>query len=741
MNRLTIGLCLPLLALALACEDDAASGGGGPGDMLHDAAVVDPDMSVPQPDARVMPVVDAEPPEPDAAPPRPGYVEVTLMPRRPIYALTANITASAAVFDQNGMPMPRATVEWRVTPAGLADIDAEGAITLLGEGPGAVMACAGEVCGRAAIYVDAGPPSLTVEAPERGAILGPADGEGIEVRGTASDSSGHVEVRVNGAPVEVDAEGHFATTLAAQFGVNRVEVTADDGVQRTPARDVRDVLWAPAFIPVDEQGATVPSAVTLRLDQALLDTDQEVGLRREAGEVRIGDAAELIDALVQLVELGALLPDPQLVDTDALSLRVTHVSLGRPEVEMIFTAEGIELFVRLPAVEADTEGQLVVEGEEISLNGTLRAGVAAFARLDLSLDNQLHVEVGDVGVALESIGGQFQSETARTLVETLGTALGNVARDLALGLIEGLIRDQLPSLIEAGLESLLSTLSSIPLQFDTGLEGVPPLDLELQIAPAALELQREQMMRLGLDARVQHRQPVVAPHEDPGVAQLSPDEFIEGQGNGLGAAVRFALLNGLLHEVWRTGLLQIAPPLPPELAGVLGEVRIDATMPPVIAPAPVGSELPLLLQIGDLRMSTQGLAAPAPDVYAISLQVAAGVRLDGAHIELQVAEAPDIQAVLIEQGQDTPLLTADALAGLLGRVIWPLVEEALANGLAFGIDPIEIDPGLLADYAPRIEGMTIAPDFGHRLRIDAGRLTAEGRLDIRLLLGEAPPAD
>lgn len=739
-HPLSAWLVAPLAALALgACTD--ATNVAADDAAFDQGPIVDPDTGL-APDGGPLP--DMAPP--DMAPPQPAWVELELSPRRAIYALDAVVQLEATAFDRFGEPLADEPIRFDVAPGAIGTVDDAGSLTFSGEGPATVLACAGMVCGRAAVFVDDGPPTLVVESPERGAILDGEGGATLTVTGSAVDSAGPVTVRVNGVPAEVDGEGRFAVEIPATFGVNRVEVSADDGVQPDPAYDVRDVLWAPAYEAVEPDGVTVSGAVSVRVDQALLDTDTPIAVPDEGGPLRAGDVAQVLDILVQLVELDSLLGDPQLVEGEPLELRIEAVELGRPDVQMIFTAEGLELFMVLPGVEVQTSGRLIIEDEEIDLTGSIEAEIAAFADLQVGLDESLTVTVGDVQVNLESIRGRYASDTANALIDSLGTLLGNLVRDLAQDLIAGLVADQLPALVDSALESVLGTIGNIPLQFETGIDGVPPLDLALQITPSGLHIERATFMQLVLDARVQHPGPVEAPHADPGVPVLSSPEWVEVEGDGIGASMRLALLNGLLHEVWRTRLLNISPPLPDELVGVLGEVILDARTPPVVVPAPLGSDFPLEVQIGDLRMSTQAPNADAADIYAISLAVGAGIGIDGANIELQVADEPDIDVVRIQQGQEFPLLNADALAGLLLRVVWPMVQDALGEGLAFGVDPIAVDPAALAEYAPRLQGLTLAPGFRGAPRVDAGRVGLDGRLDVNMTIApiggvEMPPPE
>ncbi|MCB9522042.1 MAG: hypothetical protein H6702_01510 [Myxococcales bacterium] len=717
--------------LAVGCSDDAPASKPAPADMRPD--LQPGDMG---PGADMAPAADEGVAPDQAPPPRPEavWVEVTLQPRRALYALDAEVRVSATAFDRVGAPIDGAPLTWSVAPPGAATL-ADGRLNFLAEGPGAVVACAGDgVCGRAAFFVDGGPPSLVLASPLRGESLGQDGSETIHVAGTAADSGGAVSVRVNGTPVALGEGGAFTLDLPARFGINRIEVVADDGVQ-DPVRDVREVLWAPRYTPVDETGATLRDALAIRIDQALLDANRPVDVPGEAAELTLQGAAQILELLIALADVTGVLGDPQLVDTEAFSLRVARVDLGKPEIDLFFSNAGAELFMRLPRIAVATEGGIEVQGAPISLDGTLRASMAAFASLHIAVvDGALQVEVGDVGIAVESLTGNFANPTAEVLVETFGSRLGTLARDLANDLVLGLIEEQLPTLITGVLDGLLTTLAEIPIDVSAPIEGIPPLNLRLAITPAGLDLQRRELMGLRMDARVSHLAPVLAPHADPGVPTLSRPEYLWVAGEGLGGVVRLALLNGLLHEVWRAGLLQLTPPLPPEVSVLLSAVTIDGRLPPVVAPAPEGSDLPLEVQLGDLRVAVTGPRAEAPDLYAVDLRVGVSVAAEAGQFELVVAESPLIRATLIDQAGDRPFLSGEQLATLLEGLVWPQVQEALAGGLAFGIDPIEVDPATLAGFAPRVTGLSLTPRFEGAPAVREGRAELEGGIDVGVRL-------
>ncbi len=740
MSRSILVLSTALVLLA-GCGDDSASNGDPEADAAApdaapiepDAAPIDPDAASIEPDAAPI-EPDAAPIEPDAAPLEAAWVVVELDPRRGLYDLDDAITASATAYDFAGRVIPGAKVSWSVEPPGIATIEPSGVMALLGEGQGFAVACvAGGSCGRAAFYVDAAPPSLVVEEPARGALLGGGNQRTIRVRGAAGDGGGHVSVRVNGVPVDLDADGNFTIDVEARFGVNRLEVTADDGVRRPAVRELREVLWAPSWIPTDEAGATIPGALELQLDQALLDRDGPLELPDGGGAVVLDELALVLGALLRLADPATLLGDLSFGDGDAMSLRADGARLGEPDVDLYFVPGGMEVFIRLPDMEISTSGHFVLEGERIALDGALHASLAAFARLRMGLDGQLHVEVDDVSVAIEALAGDFVDPAADALIGTFGSRLRDAAEALTGEAVEGLLGDGLPALVSEGLVSLLGSIAEVPIELDPNIEGFTPVTLRLALSPSALELRRRASMRLALDARIGQQGAVRAPHEDPGVPELARPGA-RGPGPGLSGGVRLELINGILHEVWRAGLLRLSPPLPEQLAASLGRVDIDGVLPPVVAPAPPGSAYPLELQIGELRLETHPMMAEVGDVYAISIRAGLGIRVVGGRFELAVSEDPDVSAVLLAQAGVRAVLPPDVLATLLEAVVWPQLQEALAGGLSLGFDPVEVDPESLQRIAPRLQGLTVSTRFGLDPAFEGDHVVLEGGLDVELQL-------
>lgn len=723
-------ILLCALVAAVGCDDDVTNV------PLPDSTVL-PDMAADQgvTDA----TFDAAEPEPIvdmAPPPGPGWILVDIAPRRSLYAAGDTFTASAEVFDVFGEDITP-PVEWRLDPPTIGAVDASGAVTLSGEGQGFVVACVDDVCGQAGFFVDNAPPGLIVESPEANARLTGFAGRNLTVSGRASDSRGQIAVHVNGEPADVDAEGRFAIDLQADFGVNRVTIVADDGV-RTPVQVVRDVMWAPRWRAADETGVDLPGAMALRLDQTLLDADAEVEIPQRAGEASARELAAFVAALIGLVDGRGLLGDPEISSSESLTLTIDSISLGEPEVDIGFTAAGLELFIRLPGMTVNTRGHLVIEDQRLSLNGSINASMVAFAEMSLSLgeDGSFQVQAGEIGVAVERIEGDFANESVEALLSALGSQLNAVVRGLVLDLVEGVVRDSLPGAVQTALSGILESLERLPLNIDLGIEGLSPVRMELLMQPARMGIARRTNAGISLDGRIQYiGEPPVALHPDPGVPELSEPDAVDVPGGGLGLSARLMLINALLHEVWRGGLLRFQPPLPAQFAGLLGEVRVDAEIPPIVAPAPPDIDFPLVADVVmKLEMQPEGL--PEPHLFSLRLRAGIGIAINEGRFGLTIAESPVLDAALIRRGNDqAPPLGPDALEAFVEAALWPEVQEALTRGLDLDLSPVDVDVGAFFDIAPRVEGLSIGPVFEGDAFVQDGRLHLEGALEVLMQLG------
>ena len=696
---------------------------------------------------------DAAPAARDAASSPIGWVEVTLAPRHALYTRGDVIAVSARVVDRRGaeVRIEDASLEWRVEPPGHAAVEG-GTLTFRAEGPGAVVACVGEgPCGRAAFVVDDGPPALELTSPAQGAVIGGAGGATISVQGLVPDASSDsdVVVRVNGLIAGLTDAGRFAIDVPAQFGINRIEVTADDGVRRPPARVVRDVLWGRGFARTRSEGLILPGVFQLRLDQALLDGDGPIDPPDGGGELELSDLAQTLGHLLAATDADALLGEIGAVGGGDFELLFEGVRVGRPEIDLALVDGGFGLFVRLPDVAFETAGSLDFQGEQVDLGGTIRVSVATFVDIALVAGDgvELTALAGPIGVAVERVTGEMDDATAQALLATLGSELRDALEMSVVDAVEALVGDRVAGMAASTLNGMLSELSRLPVRVNPRLEGVEPVRFDLMVTPAALDIGRRDGLALLLDAAIVHAAPVEAMPGDPGVVRWGDVDpgAVDGTTAGdprvirlldapLAAAVHLDLLNAVLHEIWRGGLLSATPPLPDGVDALRG-VSIDAPLPPIIVPRQIRDAYPLELQIGALEIRLVGARSEVPDLHRLGLRVGVALDLEDAALRLVVSPDPEFDVQLESLGGETAVIGPAAVAALIEALFWPQVVESIRNGLVLPLAAADVDLESLAEFAPRVRQLVIEPTFDAGARIVDGWILLPGRLSNRLTLG------
>ena len=725
---------LCLCALLYAC-DDSATGASGETDATGSDATAS-DAGPGGADVAVTPDPDAAP-EPDMFVwPEAGFVEMHLLPRRAVYTRDDHPQATAIVYDRFGEELAGYPLRWDVRPAAQASLDDTQTLTFLEEGAGAVRACVHpDLCGRVSFFVDDAAPILEIISPARGEVVVGPDPV-IEVRGR-TDADPEIAVFINDLPVEVAADGTFSWSTRARFGLNRIDAIADDGVRRPPTRVVQDVVWAPAIHPVQADGVDLPDPISVRIDQRLLDTG-EPPPEPDMGVQTVSDIAGLLEVFLARVEpLGLLVDDPVLAEGAPMSLRVEGLDIGTPDAELNFTDQGLEAFLRIDGLSITTSGNFDLEGVDIGLDGTVSVNAAAFVSvaIEADADGVPTLRIIDADVAIERVFGDMADSTAQAILDTFGSLLRTVIEGFARDLVDDVVRQEVPNFLEGSLAGALDGLRHIPL--DVVDDGPPAIDLHLDLnfeLDAPVSTARDSLA-LGLRGRVGQRGPVAAPHPSQGIPAEGVGEAPTWPAaGGLAFAVRLLTINALAHEVWRQGLLQLDlnASIPEEFSALIADARVDARLPPLVVATAPGSPYFFELQLGELDLYARSAANDAPDRFVISLRAGLVLEVGEGGIRFDITDEPDIRAFLLEQGGDRPVLPADALARLIGPLVWPQVREALGEGLQLDLPEAHVGAEVYGEIAPTLRDIHLVPSFPLDPIIRHGWLVLAAGFEARL---------
>jgi hypothetical protein len=677
-----------------------------------------------------------------------GLVEVDMLvssPKPPpvIAALRLQVSPWRSQFKRGDTPDVKVFVqreagdEVEVTTQALIGVEPENGVTLTSEftlsflksGTAVVTACYSNLCDQVNLIVNDGPPTLVVTAPIFGAALTGPQSQGITVTGNANDDGPSFVVKVNDTIVEVDEAGNFTTSVPAVFGMNSITVTADDGLSVDRAVVIRDVLWSEVYAPSEPTGISIARPAAIRVDQRLFDANEPFEIPGTEGRVSVEGVSEFIELLLTVIDVNQLIDPASLFGENGPDIEIAGFSLGAASVDFEITSTGLDLFLTLPDGRIDTAGALDLQGQPLSLDGSLGLVLSARVGLDVAFDGGLTSDIAGVDVALEALVPSYQSQAVEAILELAKPEIRALI-EAEFGVVLGDLLGQLvSSFVEEGIGNLFNNLQGIEVNLDTGIGPSSELGLTISLAPSELTLASGRMMVMDMDFVIEHEPIDTEPHIIPGCPVFSGESWTEIPSRGVGLSMRPAILNCVLFSAWRQGLLRFPVPIPAELAAIVSEVNIDAYLPPLFRPSSSPNGYPFEMQFGSLLIDVKRMGSDATDTYSISLRAGMDVDLQGGSLAVILADLPTVRATLESAGSTSPLPTA-ILEQTMVSLVWEEMKNSLLGGLDLSLAEIPVELGTITDLAPRVNQLTVQPTFDQRVLFLEDRLSFEGFLRL-----------
>jgi hypothetical protein len=675
----------------------------------------------------------------DSEPATPAAIDVSIAPERRWYQTGQPVQVVGFVTDASGDLVDGAEVVWSVEPAGAATpgdapadplvasfvLAAQGRVTLTG-----CVDSPGGACDAVSVQVDDGSPVIELTAPLPGSESDHAGG--IEVTGSVSDA-GMTHVFVAGRQVATDELGQFQAVVPAAYGVNHLAVVASDGV--TPEAGVElDVLWAPHFAPaIGDDGRPalgLDRGIALSLGQSLF--DDGVSLEPDRTPITTDDLADIVELVVTHADLGGFIPDP-VVDQAGFALRIPAISTGRATVSIAVKGDGVVLFLRLPALELTTAGSLRIDETTLDLAGTITASVAGSAtiRIGKADGGELTVELAELALALETATGQFASAEAGAVFRLAQGLLRTTIERELVGAVEQTVADTVPAILRNVLGALDTALADRELVLEPDFAAPVTLQLDGRLrtvtARAGTEIGAVLRARLGTTSQARH----------PGSRGVALSEPLDAAppfqaGRPLQLAVHQGFLNGLLHALWSSSLLEIdlLGLVSGDLSSLLTSGQISGKLPPVLRAARPGETGPFTLSIGQLELDLV-LADGSHGRFAVTLDVAVDLSVEGGTIAVLAPSPPTIRIWTL-LASDSPILAEDLIVELLLEQ-WPGLRDSLFASLRFDLPLPSL--GDLGDIAPALADLALSPELLAPPALRDGYLMVTGALR-----GSLPPA-
>ncbi|MFT5680197.1 MAG: hypothetical protein ACI8RZ_001103 [Myxococcota bacterium] len=518
--------------------------------------------------------------------------------------------------------------------------------------------------GAPVVYDD--PSSLTIDSPSEGEWM--SEGA-VSVTGL----TGNIEsVSVNGQPAILDASGSFSSTVTLERGVNVIDVQGiePDGDIISERRSVMAGKYA-------DPGSAVEDGIQMRLNQG-----------------GINEMADMVEGMVTAETLNkALGPelnpvfqygDPEdwnwaaadLESIDFSAAEITAIPNDLIELEVVLPNLNVDIFAYGEAVTFDFTQDIVMTADNAVITASLALGAE---------DGTLTVELIDPVVELQ--GFAYDTTLLPSFVEDY----------FFIETIQTAIQDTLIEQMQAMVPALLDEqLGALDFSFDTELMGTT-VAVDASFADVDVD---DDGVAIAIDVDVDV--PTVGTQIYQGYMASGEGTPNIDRGADLAMVLSDELLNRMLFEVWRGGMLNLTlstddGSLEPAMLSLLhaeqGTVTVTADLPPVI----VESEGGLQVQVGELSITleTPGGELGERVVIDVAAFVDLELSLDGSTIALDLGKPELIMAVReSDWGSSNEALTAlieemlpiDLLLLALGALEF---ELPAFEGLAFGDTEVE----------------------------------------------------
>ncbi len=672
----------------------------------------------------------------------PAYLIVDVSPTRFAYALDTRVTPRARAYNYQWQPLGEVPVEWTVTPAELVEKDDPHDRWYLREqGQVTFEACAVDAlpshpaCASHTVHVADGP-TVTLETPIGGDHFSGQNSDTVLVEGVVTSARDINRVQINGIDVPIDSDRRFSYEYTPNFGVNTIIVRAFDGLHPLDGLDAASFIWAPDFLPTEHDGTSLhtqlDTALIMRLGQNFFDDGSNPTMISDS-QILTEDLADIIYLVLLFLDLGAQLPDP-VVDSSGFYLSVPEVQIGEPRVEIDTTSTGLQIFAQLQDIHAVTSGHLDFADQLLNLDGSIEAGLAVFAEVDVektSANEPVTVELVNFAIAIENATGNFASDEANAIFELADSLLRESLETILLDSVNLSFIDTLPDLLTDVFTSLEEAIAYQPFDVDVGVGD--PLLLEFygqisQLLPTYLQ---------GIEGIVEAQLAIETARsfpDNPGVAVMTsgPRPLPLFDESRIQIGLDLALINAIFNNLWDAGLLDldISTMVPPSLGPLLQTGHATGMLPPVAAP-PVGNQpYDLLLHLGQLELDLGW--ATQTDRFGARLAVGANLLIQDDAIAIEISDDPDIELWLIDSTEESPFLDAGGLISLIRNQLWPQIDDALGEGLSFSL-PIP-DLAGLDEFSPELADLDLDIRMTRPLEVREGFLILEAAFEGELFL-------
>jgi hypothetical protein len=454
--------------------------------------------------------------------------------------------------------------------------------------------------------------ALEITAPEAAGWL---EADQVDVTGTVE---GLTDLKVNGEAVQASG-GIFTERIALIPGINTIEVTGKDGdgMLHVSRRSVIAGEFGDANTPVE-------NAATVRLNDSGFDV-----------------LAELVEDTLAGFDTNALISGANPVYADAygafgfdvvtINADVTNLSFDPPEIDIDAENGFVDLSVTLPNLDI----ALYAYGEIASFDFSAEAYMWADEAI---VEGKLLIDAESGGLVVD-----FQQPEITLYGFNYDTSLlpGAIESFLFVDTIRDALEDMLVEKVDEIVPPLLGDyLSDLDLSFSTELLGV-----DMGVAATFADAWVDEA-GVGITTDIDVEIPVSGePTTSLGYFRNPGPAADPNSGSDLAMALRDDLMNRLLHDAWRGGMMSVTlstadDSLDPLLLSALdaseGTITVRADLPPIL----IEQDEALVLQVGELiiDIDTPGGGLGSHTQIALAIDMPLEIGIDDAALALELGE-------------------------------------------------------------------------------------------------------
>jgi hypothetical protein len=624
---------------------------------------------------------------------KPATIQLAVTPAQALYKPGVTVSAQVALFDRYNNVVDASGATLSSSPAASAQPAAR---QLRFDNVGTYVVTARVATGTATgapltasvtVQVNDGAP--TIECAAQMIVI---DGStntwsATHVSGRASDGNGVQSATVNGAAVQLDANGNFATTVPSVFGVNAFHVTVTDGQGVTRER------WCPYVAAAAYQPEATPPAgsVVLALGPDAIDDHTPGPLANSLGD--IVDRALTPEQLASILDSYLDVGDRKLGRGCVFTIFCVDVYY-EPDTKRVGVDTGnIDLGLGAPGLHTfleATQFALGIRSEGI-LGLASSTGTASVSSASVDAD----FAISAAGGLLE---GTYVDGSLATRFDGLSVDTDNFLVDLAAQIFPSLIDNVLNQVIQNLMSKVVDDLLHAIKVETFGISVVlPKLDGSGPVTVSAAGTFS------AADANAERLRGVIAPVfvVTNGVPQPRASLGVAIQGGSITApavplgarSVALGLhaeaVNDLVHRLWRNGFFdgKIDPATLAAYGIDLGDladlfkslsVSLESPLPPVVEIRPDGR---VRFGLAGLRTLLQipGESTPA-EIEATGLFEGDAMLANG-RITLTNITTVSLHVAALSLPADIDTTTVDQFDTLVTQLLQKILGQVLAQSL------------------------------------------------------------